>query len=757
MNLDGCFVLQNVPQCTNTEAVYSRVDFNGDGTLVVRDFPTLLAPDGTPAARGAGTRMSDLDVFATRFGQGPNADTEGWTPADLERLLVSADVELRLDTLWAQGAESAEVTVGTLAGIGPRVTYTPRGPGDVRMYTMPIEPVDAVGLDNSDLVQIRVVAKLPGDNRYSVFLSAPLPAKAGQDLVVVPCTDQFVVSAAPNTITPGGDTLVSARLTDCTGLPVANASVDFEIATGPTGASISRVTGTTDAQGVAQTLFTYPDGVNSPAQVVAYAYPAIDGGERLQGFVDLGPATDLQIHYRFRQTILDYQRTTTNDWGPGEDDCDGPTDAGTSAAKCFTATQEIRTEYPSTVFGPAFPLALGELERTGTITPSADGGAIVDDAVRVVQRTPSTDPTAFDLPGVTLTTHVEEWDPATSGTRVSTTYDSPIGASGQPGASGFADLPAIDIAQIDFGITDQRLRVNNLRRFGDDYAVIQSAYTLQRGTPVLPENTNPDLPLPNLYQPLQQIPTDIALVPRADSSSFAWGWNPDAPLEFAGNGDGSYQPVSWCGTRERVFDNDTDPGFWNDTDPSIETVDPDDPNRILAGPYRDPDEQRPDRRPGDRAAPRHTGSVTSRFEFVAVVTRAGDPVPDLQFDACTDSDAHADRRLATRPTGGGPVGGLLRSVLLRRRRDQHHLEVLGPRRHAADRPPHTCSPTMAPTRSTSPSPTPGEPTTSARRRTWSSRTRPRRSRSCSSPTADARSRSRSTTRDSSIGVNSRSA
>jgi uncharacterized repeat protein (TIGR01451 family) len=632
MNLDGCFVL-SLPSCGNLEGIFARVDFNGDGTLLDRQFPVLLDATGAPTARGAGTRMTDVDVMQTRFGQGTNPDTEGWAAADLEALMVSADVELRLDALWAGGVESAEVTVSTVTDTGPRRTFTPRGTGDVRMYTMPISPTPEVG--NADLIQVRVVGQLPGDTTVT-FLSPPIEVKAGQDVVVVPCANQLVVTSTPPEVTPGGTAFISATLTDCTGRPVVNSAIDFEATSGPNGTALSPVEAFTDAQGVARTTFTYPDGVNSAAQVVARAYPALDGGERLERFVDIGPASDIVIHYRFRQTILDYERTSTNDWGPGQDDCDGSIDAGVSPADCFIATQTIDTNF--NIPGLAnFDLALGELERTGTITPNTSGGATIDDSVRSLQRQVSNTPDAFDISGITLTTTVEEWDPAIPGNRFTKIYDSPIKVSGQPSATEFADIPALDVPTIDFAITDDAIQVNNLQAFGDNYAVIQAAFTLQRGFTILPENTNPDLPVPNLYQPLQQVVTDLALVPRSDSSSFAWDWNPAAPLEFVGNGDGTYQPVSWCGTSERVFDNAGNPGYWNDTDPAIPTTNPNDPTEIFDGPYRDPDAQRPERQAGDRAAPRHTGSATSRLEFVAVVTRAGDPAPTLTFDECTDS------------------------------------------------------------------------------------------------------------------------
>lgn len=644
-NFDRCFGYVLVPGCTNVDSAFSRLDFNGDGTLLDREFPILLTSTGQPAARGAGTRMTDLDVFQTRFGQGPGADTEGWTADDLDRLMVSADVEVRLDTLWAAGAEAAQITVHTVLESTPLMTVTPRGIGDARIITVPLSIFDPV--TNSDLVQVRVAAIFPAGNRAETFLSPPMPAKAGQDLVVVACANQLSVSASNPAPTPGGVSLISATLDDCTGRAVPNESVDFEISEGPDGSTISIVSALTDSDGVARTVFSYPANVNSAARVTARAYVAIDGGERLERFVDLGPAADVVVHYRFRQTILDYVRASTNDWGANEDDCDGPTDLGTSPSTCFFSTQTIRTDRRGFIYDAEgtvvgfFPYetTLGEIERRGTITPAGNGTAVVDEEVRSGQRSLSTSPNAIDYAGITLLTDVGEWTPDDPTFVVTRAYESPIVVAGQSTANGFADLPAVQVGSIDFGITPERLQVNNLRDYVDGYAINQAASTIEPGIPILPPGTNPDLPIPNLYSSLQQIPTDVALLPRLDSSSLLWDWIPGAPLQFVGNGDGTYAPMSWCGTHEQLFDNGASPGYWNDTDPSIETIDPADPNNVLAGPYRNPDEQRPVRAAGDRAAPRHAGSVRSQFEFVAIVTPAGAPEPTLDFPICEPTES----------------------------------------------------------------------------------------------------------------------
>ena len=108
--------------------------------------------------------------------------------------------------------------------------------------------------------------------------------------------------------------------------------------------------------------------------------------------------------------MLDYERTTTNDWGPGAADCDGATDAGVSPANCFVATQEIRTDWQGFVRNEngeiiglfPFGVTLGELERTGTITPNADGGATIDEEARSGQSTTSPNPDSFDLTGIKI-------------------------------------------------------------------------------------------------------------------------------------------------------------------------------------------------------------------------------------------------------------------------------------------------------------------------------------------------------------------
>jgi hypothetical protein len=110
-NLDGCIRGEGVVGCDRSELLYSRLDFNGDGFLDDRPVRFPLTAGGAIAPPGTGTPMTDLDVFASRWGTGPNADTGGYPASRLPELLSSVDVQVRLDRLWDQGATSAEVSV----------------------------------------------------------------------------------------------------------------------------------------------------------------------------------------------------------------------------------------------------------------------------------------------------------------------------------------------------------------------------------------------------------------------------------------------------------------------------------------------------------------------------------------------------------------------------------------------------------------------------------------------------------------------
>lgn len=99
LNGDGC-VYEVDTHCPYPESLYPRFDFNGDGLL-------------SRAARAPfkGQLLADLEVLMAVWGQGPNADTEGWRAEDLPRLLDSADLHLDLSELFERwGLDQAIIT-----------------------------------------------------------------------------------------------------------------------------------------------------------------------------------------------------------------------------------------------------------------------------------------------------------------------------------------------------------------------------------------------------------------------------------------------------------------------------------------------------------------------------------------------------------------------------------------------------------------------------------------------------------------------
>ncbi|HEY0583013.1 MAG TPA: hypothetical protein VGE94_12575, partial [Chloroflexota bacterium] len=112
LNFDGCVYLTtsgDPNRCQTRESTYPRFDFNGDGLLSRRDRALVpLHADGTPSSGPADqTDMTDLGVLGSQWGKGPTGktiDTEGWTAADLDRLLESGDLEIHAADFFADAS-----------------------------------------------------------------------------------------------------------------------------------------------------------------------------------------------------------------------------------------------------------------------------------------------------------------------------------------------------------------------------------------------------------------------------------------------------------------------------------------------------------------------------------------------------------------------------------------------------------------------------------------------------------------------------
>ncbi len=615
-NLDGCISGDGVTGCDRSEVLYSRLDFNGDGLLDDRAIRVPLTSTGAVAAPGAGTPMTDLDVLASQWGTGVGTDTGGYPASRLPELLSSVDVQVRLDRLWAQGATSAEVSVVSTKNPDELRSFNVTRPTSAtppRVVTIPVDPVDP------SLVQVRVIGTIPGRADPSIYLSPLLDGRPGGDLVVSACADQLTFTADPVVPEPGGSSTLTARLVDCLGNPVVGEELEFEIAEGPNGSSISRVSALTDATGSATTVFDMPLRTIDEAQVIVKAYPAIGDGERLQAFVNIGEEffeePGVTVYFNSREIIEEYERISTNDWAEDADDCDGPTDTIGSPAGCFFSTQ--RFGFPDSI---AVEPGVVAIDRRGVISlGNGAGDAEITTETRMFGGPESPDP----IPGesydfVPLVTDVTEWPAGNIGASETQEIFSNISitALGRSGLD-WSDLATTPLPGVTHTLDGNGLRVFGLNSFNDDFYFSSTRHSADDYYPDL----HPDVPIGQGSFPLprhrQQIPTQLAILERLDGTAFPFSANVDLPLTVRRSADGSFETYTYCARTDRSLT--AGGGYWSDTSPL----------RVWG---RDPDRQRSDREPGDRAAPQHSGYVRGKASFVAVVSLDGTPPPPGALD-----------------------------------------------------------------------------------------------------------------------------
>jgi len=651
-NQDGCFLGGPVASCPS-EMIYARYDFNGDGTLMQKSANLALNADGTPAAFGQTFPMSDLDVLRSRWPANPESDpvgTGGWTAADLPDLMSSADVEVRLDPLWAQGATEAEIETFTVQGAAPKRTIVPLGlPDDRRVISV---PVDDLGGTSPDLVQVRVTAEVPNETEPRVFLSEPLPAKAGSDLVVVPCIDQLTFSSPLTSVIGGQSTLLTATLRDCSGVAVAGREIDFAITEGPNGAELLKLTGTTDVNGDVSTTFKMPATGFGPAKVRASATVALQG-EPLSRTLVLNGRQDVAIHFRSRQTVLEYERRSTNDWGPGKDDCDGDVDRAQPVVEfnCFETVQTLgdlrwlANNHPPDYrydIDPGFPV----LEREGTITQNGNGGAIVTERARLYGVRDG----EIVWNQIELDTATKEWAPDNPGDLRQRRYDSSSYIQGQervldgemcqagdPWLGYFQEPCSLDpvdvtpspevtweVPDVTFESTPDGVMIKGLEGLSTGVGLDQRIGSTTSGVLVDARPLHPDAPI-GLWGLLEDHPTDFNVGPRSDGSAFKFGADLDEPLLLRDDGTGGFSGHDYCGVVDR--DLATGEGYWSDADP------------VLADGWRDLDDMHPTREAGDRAAPKQSGHIEVQYEMA--ITAGGTGTPDLTAP-CASEDPPVD-------------------------------------------------------------------------------------------------------------------
>jgi PKD repeat protein len=652
-NLDGCISFDGLlPFCDRSETLFSRLDFNGDGRLDDRRVLVPLTPTGAVAPPGQGTLMSDLDVLASQWGTGAGADTGGYDAADLPRLLSSADIELRLERLWEAGATSVTVEAVSIATLDElwqeTVTKPPAGQVPWKVITLPVWP----SVDPS-LVQVRITTTLPPRSDPVVYLSEPLDARPGEDLTLSPCVDRLTVTASPAAPTPGGTTRLDALLVDCQGAPVVGEDLRFDVLSAFDGSRlggetfvdgvvapvISRVT---DFRGRATVDFTFPAREVGPSAVRVSTNPGIGALAPMRAIARFGGAFDfvpgLTVFYRSREVIEEYERFSTNLWGEDADDCEGPIDATGSPYGCFASRQRL-----------AFPDSIGlepgvvMIDRRGRIEVEDN---LAWDSLRIIGglEADEYDPSVH-YAFVPLVTNLLEWPAgniaAATDREIFSAVD--ITTPGSPSYEWSGEYP-IPLPDITYTLNAAGLNVYGLAAVNDSTYWQGTTHNIQNFGSLA--SFHPDAPL-GRYREFgpghrHQIPTELGVLNRIDGSSFPFARDVDGPLTVRRSTDGRFLTYTYCGRNDRPIDSGG--GYWSDTDP-------------LEGWGRDPDRQRFERQPGDRAAPKHEGVVRGKSIFVATVSLDGSAPPPgtLDLPECDPPGGDASFIVSPNPQEGSVV------------------------------------------------------------------------------------------------------
>jgi LPXTG-motif cell wall-anchored protein len=157
---------------------------------------------------------------------------------------------------------------------------------------------------------------------------------------------------------------------------------------------------------------------------------------------------------------------------------------------------------------------------------------------------------------------------------------------------------------------------------------------------------HPDAPIGRFRDrgigPHHQIPTELGVLNRIDGTSFPFARDVDGPLTVRRSPDGNFLTYTYCARNDRAIDSGG--GYWSDTDP-------------LEAWGRNPDIQRFERQPGDRAAPKHEGVVRGKSIFVATVSLDGTPPPEgtLALPECDPPGGDASFTVSANPQEGRVV------------------------------------------------------------------------------------------------------
>ena len=525
-------------------------------------------------------------MLASQWTGGPTA--KGWTKADLPSLMQSADIDVRTGQLFAAGASSVSMQVLYANGAKKTAATTITNPDDPQITTVPLD-FTVPGGDNA---QVQFTYTIGGVTHHAQQRANSL--YAGEDRFVAACDGQVEVSASPTSLRLGsGQTsTITATLADqdCEHGSANGGPASFQIIGDAHGAQLQNAQANFDANGKATVELTAGTS-EGPVVVRAAAANALDGSAFVSSDITVQQYRALTIYYKWRQTTLTYKRVSSNDFGAGQDDCDGPNNPVDPLHRfeCFNNTQVLDTQ-------PPLDSHQYVLDRTGSIEFNGPKPVLTE---REFDAGTDNFHNTFRVQNSENYWHANQAQNHNDvGTEGSISYaqhwdGTPLR---DPAHDGYYEkYPLQSVGLLGTGNGVEVTHLNEIAELPYPYHGGFSGGTLQLDGP---------------WQP--NWPTELALLPRGDGSALQYGPDTSAPLKFSRDATG-FQPYSYCGVVDKNLANPG--GYWSESDPMH-----------VWG--RGADEHHVTRQPGDHTAPMQSGEWKARMQFVAVIAPEGQTIPD---------------------------------------------------------------------------------------------------------------------------------
>ena len=327
LNFDGCVYVEGDPGgCLIPEFVNPRFDFNARRvTSPDEDYQQLvpLTEDGSPASNLAeAVEMSDLELLFSQWSPDPeNPDNKGLVSMnengelglqDLYERVYSADLEIHAAALFEEDLDRVHVSV-THIDEGRKVFKSViNDPEDFRIATVPLEQGDP----QSTAFQVRAWGSKGGRKVEALPLELS-GLKFGEDRRVDMGT-RLVVDISPHKLEADGTSsaFITASLVTGPGdegeYEVEGLPVHFEITPEGEGhAYLEHEEAETDDRGTATNWFhagTVPEVYTVTVTI------APDEEQEISTEATASTQAELQIHYIWQQTNLEFWREGTTRW-----------------------------------------------------------------------------------------------------------------------------------------------------------------------------------------------------------------------------------------------------------------------------------------------------------------------------------------------------------------------------------------------------------------------------------------------------------